>query len=146
VAKDVSTSGKRSAAEVDVLEGEISGSVQAYGAVVRLILVPRLVARGDLPTWVDQCATRLMDAIANLGAVKAHVAKQRPEWIPMEPISDLEFVNRLRLTDLSVYSDGRVSVGFDFNDGDELAGFSATVLFHSWFQSHRPVAKLKLFD
>jgi hypothetical protein len=119
--------------EIDVLEGEISGSIQADGAAVPFVLVPRLVATADLPTWVDQCASSLMGTIANLDAIKAHVAKRRPEWIPMEPISDLEFVSHLRLTELSAYSDGSVSVSFRFHyhnnydDGDQVAGLTAGI-------------------
>jgi hypothetical protein len=47
--------------------------------------------------WVDQCATRIMNTIANLDAVKAHVAHHRPDW--REPgeltVGNLEFVGRI---------------------------------------------------
>ena len=58
--------------EVDVFSGAIKATVQADGATVRVNFTPELVT--DLPTWVDRCAVRVMQAIAGLEAIKAHAA------------------------------------------------------------------------
>jgi hypothetical protein len=109
----------KGAQEAELLDGEIRGKIQSDDGVVTVALCPHLVT--DLATWIDRCATRILDTLARLDAVKAHVAARRPDWRePGEPlISNTEFVARLRLLDLSHYDDKMTAT---LNDGGLYGG------------------------
>jgi len=109
----------KNAPEADLLDGEIGGRVQVDGAVVTVALCPHSVTQ--LSGWVDACATRIMDTIANVDAIKAHVAERRPDW--REPggvaVGNVEFAGRLQLLSLSHHDDTMTAT---FNDGGLYGG------------------------
>jgi hypothetical protein len=111
--------------ELDVLDGEIGGKIQADGDAVSVALCPRLIS--DLPDWVDRCATRVTRTVADLPALKAHVADdhlalKNQRWLERgePPVSRPDFIDRLRLKSVSVYDDDVVEVFF--SDGGLFGG------------------------
>jgi Uncharacterized protein conserved in bacteria (DUF2262) len=111
--------------ELDVLDGEIGGKIQADGAAVSVALCPHLIT--DLPDWVDRCAARIMQTVAGLPALKAHVAEdhlplKNERWLERgePPVSRPEFIERLRLSSVSVHDDDAVEVFF--SDGGLFGG------------------------
>jgi len=113
------------APEAELLDGEIRGTIQEDGAMVTVALCPHLVT--DLPMWLDRCATRIMDTLARLDAIKDHVAARRPDWSEAGElsISNVEFVARLRLLGLSHYDDTMTAT---FNDGGLYGGHLLVVI------------------
>ena len=109
----------KGAPEAEQLDCEIRGTIHADEAVVAVALCPHLVT--DLPTWVDRCALHIMETLARLDAIKAHVAARRPDWSELGelPVANVEFAARLRLRDLSHYDD---TMTVTFNDGGLYGG------------------------
>jgi len=116
---------ERDGPELDVLDGEIGGKIQADGTAVYIALCPHLI--GDLPDWVERCAARIMQAVGDLPALKAHVADdhlslKNERWLERgePPVSRSEFIGRLRLNSVSVHDDDAVEVFF--SDGGLFGG------------------------
>ena len=116
--------------ESEVFDGEIKATVQADGAPVDIMLTPELVT--DLADWVDRCAARVMQTIADLDAIKAHAANdhlpiKNKDWLQdgEAPLSTPDFIKRLRLNGMNLLDDDGMNLFF--NDGGLFAGHSIVV-------------------
>jgi hypothetical protein len=127
--------------EVEVFDGEIKATVQADGTTVGITLIPEFLTDVDtgLPSWVDRCAARITQGIADLEAIKAHVADDPSAlndlsflglknvfWLDdgEAPLTKAEFMNRLRLYDVN-HTDESMDLFFD--DGGMFLGHSIMV-------------------
>jgi hypothetical protein len=116
--------------ESEVFDGEIKATVQADGAAVGITLIPELVR--DLAEWVDRCAARIMQAIADIDAIKAHAADdhlpiKNKDWLQdgEAPLSKPDFIKRLSLNGMNLLDDEGMDLFFD--DGGLFAGHSIIV-------------------
>lgn len=130
--------------EVEVFDGQIRATIQADGAAVGIILSPEFLgdADTDLPSWVDRCAARIMRAIADLEALKAHVADdlwplKNDLWLAdgEAPLTKAEFMNRLRLNGVE-HTDEWMHIYF--NDGGMFLGHAVMVSIEGDHKPDRP--------
>src|SRR5262245_39450135 len=119
--------------EIDAFDGQINATLQADGTAVRINLTPEFAGLDpgdDLTSWVDRCTDRILRAIADLEAIKAHVAD---DHMPMKndgwlqegelPLSKAEFMGRLTLYAINFLDDEGMDLFFD--DGGLFAGHSS---------------------